>query len=127
MKTIAQKLNVTAFPFRIKDEDGKRIYGENSDGFWWRCERDANGKKIYGEHSDGYWWKSEFDANGNQIYCRNSNGYWQKWEYDADGKEIYYGDPDGVIRDNRPKPVELTLEQIAAKLGINVSQLKIKD
>ena len=62
--TIAQQLNVTAFPFIIKDANGKKIYGENSDG---------------------------------------------------------------VIRDNRLKQVELTLEQIAAKLGINVSQLRIKD
>ena len=82
MKTIAQQLNVTAFPFRIKDKDGKEIYYEDSDGFWW---------------------KSEHDANGNEIYYENSNGYWQKWEHDANGKEIYYGDSDGFIRDNRPK------------------------
>ena len=85
MKTIAQQLNVTAFPFRINDADGNEIYCEDS---------------------DGYWWKSENDSNGKEIYCEN---------------------PDGVIVDNRPKQVELTLEQIAAKLGINVSQLRIKD
>ena len=127
MKTIAQQLNVTAFPFRIKDKDGKRIYGENSDGYWWRCERDANGKKIYFEDSDGSWWRCEYDSNGNQIYFEDSNGFWGKSEGDANGKEIYYENSNGVIRDNRPKQVELTLEQIAAKLGINVSQLRIKD
>ena len=83
--TIAQQLNVTAFPFIIKDANGKKIYGENSDGSWCKRKRDANGKEIYFENSDG------------------------------------------VIRDNRLKQVELTLEQIAAKLGINVSQLRIKD
>jgi len=29
--------------------------------------------------------------------------------------------------DNRPKQVELTLQQIADKIGINVTQLRIKD
>ena len=85
MKTIAQQLNVTAFPFTIKD------------------------------------------ADGNEIYCENSNGYWQKWEFDANGNQIYFENSYGVITDNRPKQVELTLEQIADKFGINVSQLKIKD
>ena len=104
--TIAQQLNVTAFPFRIKNADGKKIYFEDSDGSWWKSERDSNGSQIYCRNSDGFWWKSERDANGNQIYFENSYG---------------------VITDNRPKQVELTLEQIAAKPGINVGQLKIKD
>ena len=127
MKTIAQQLNVTAFPFTIKDADGNEIYCEHSDGYWWRYERDANGNEIYYENADGFWWKSEHDANGNEIYCENSNGYWQKWEFDANGNEIYLENSNGVITDNRPKQVELTLEQIADKLGINVSQLRIKD
>jgi len=126
MKTIAQQLKIKDFPFTIKDKNGKEIYHEDSDGFWWRCERDANGNEIYFECSDGSWQKWEYDANGNQIYCRNSTGFWWKKEHDANGKEIYYENSDGVIRDNRPKQVELTLEQIADKLGINVSQLKIK-
>ena len=67
------------------------------------------------------------NKDGNEIYCEDSDGYWWKSEFDANGKEIYYEDSDRIIRDNRPKQVELTLEQIAAKLGINVSQLRIKD
>ena len=74
MKTIAQQLNVTAFPFRIKDEDGSQIYGEDSDGFWWKREFDANGNQIYFEDSDGSWWKREYDSNGNEIYCEYSDG-----------------------------------------------------
>jgi len=104
--TIAQQLKIKDFPFIIKDKDGKEIY----------CE-----------YSNGYWCKSEFDANGKEIYCGNSNRFWWKREHDANGKEIYHENSYGVIRDNRPKQVELTLEQIAAKLGINVSQLRIKD
>ena len=106
MKTIAQQLKIKDFPFVIKDKDGNETYYEDS---------------------NGYWYKKEYDANGNEIYYENSNGYWHKREHDANGNEIYYEDSDGVIRDNRPKQVELTLEQIADKFGINVSQLKIKD
>jgi hypothetical protein len=54
MKTIAQELKVTEFPFVIKDK---------------------NNKKIYYENSNGYWWKQEFDKNNNEIYYENSNGY----------------------------------------------------
>ena len=67
------------------------------------------------------------DGKGNPIYYEYSNGYWEKWEYDAKGNPIYYEDPHGMIRDNGPKPnIELTLDEIAKKFGINVSQLKIK-
>ena len=127
MKTIAQQLKIKDFPFTIKDKNGSQIYYENSNGFWCESEFDANGNEIYHENSNGFWRKRESDANGKVIYYENSTGFWQEYERDANGKEIYYEDSDGVIRDNRPKPVELTLEQIADKLGINVSQLRIKD
>jgi len=83
-KTIAQFLGIKDFPYCIKDN---------------------NGKTIYYEESDGYWWKREFDSSGNIIYLVDSNGN---------------------IRDNRPKVIELTLEQIAQKFGTNVSNIKIK-
>jgi hypothetical protein len=68
------------------------------------------------------------DKDGNQIYLEASDGYWSKREYDANGKEIYYENSEGVIKDNRPKAiVEVSLEQIADKLGIKVEQLRIKD
>ena len=68
------------------------------------------------------------DKNGNRIYCEYSDGFWRKREYDAHGKEIYYENSDGFIRDYRPKQVvEVTLEDIADKLGIKVEQLRIKD
>jgi hypothetical protein len=101
--TIAQQLKVKDFPFEIKDKNGNEIYSEDSDGCWYKCE---------------------YDAKGNEIYCENSKGFWGKYEYDAKGNEIYceYGE----IIDNRTKVVELTLDEIAAKLGINVNLLKIK-
>ena len=103
--TIAQQLKVTEFPFFIKDKNGNEIYSENSTGYWSKRQYDQNGKVIYYEDSDGYWWKCEYDQNGNKIYFEQSNG---------------------CIVDKRPKVVELTLDEIAAKLNIDVNLLKIK-
>ena len=103
--TIAQQLKVTEFPFTIKDKNGIQIYFEDSTGYWRKYEYDQNGKEIYYENSDGYWCKSEYDQNGKLIYFENS---------------------DGNIIDNQPKVVELTLNEIAKKLNIDVNFLKIK-
>jgi len=105
MKTIAQQLNVKKFPFEIKDDNGKVIYREDSLGYWHKQEFDSNGNKIFDDDSDGNWYKQEFDSNGNLIHYENSNGY---------------------IEDHRPKTVELTMDEIATKFGINVKDLKIK-
>jgi hypothetical protein len=103
--TIAQQLNVKEFPFEIKDE---------------------RGNTIYSEHSKGDWEKREYDANGNNIYYETSDGYWRKSEFDAKGKGIYFENSNGAVKDKRPKQVELTMDEIAQKLGIDVNQLKIK-
>ncbi len=125
-KTIAQELKVTEFPFIIKDKNGKEIYFEDSNGFWIKREYDQNGKEIYYENSRGFWEKRQYDQNGNRIYFENSRGYWEKYQYDQNRKQIYFEASDGLIRDNRPKVVELTLDEIAAKLNIDVNLLKIK-
>jgi predicted metal-dependent hydrolase len=103
MKTIAQQLNIKEFPFKINDNKGNEIYFEGS---------------------DGYWSKREYNNKGNVIYYEDSLGYWYKREYDEQGNRIYYEDIYGRIIDNRK--VELTLDEIAEKFGINVEQLKIK-
>jgi hypothetical protein len=105
MKTIAQQLGIKEFPFVIRGCMGKRIYRENSDGFWF---------------------KYEYDSNGNQIYHENSNGFWSKKQYDSNGNVIYFENSKGEIINKRPKQVELSMDEIAAKFGINVSELKIK-
>ena len=105
MKTIAQQLNVKKFPFVIKDE---------------------NGKEIYFEDSDGYWIKREYDEKGKEIYFENSYGYWFKRKYDERGKKSIYEDSDGTIEDFRSNQVVLTLNEIAEKFNISVEQLKIK-
>lgn len=65
------------------------------------------------------------DSHGNCIYYENSRGNWFKSEYDARGNLIYYENSEGTIIDKRPK-TELTMDEIAAKFGVPVSQLKIK-
>lgn len=53
MKTIAQQLNVTEFPFRIKDNNCNQIYFEGSNEYWAKSEYDSDGNRIYYENSDG--------------------------------------------------------------------------
>jgi hypothetical protein len=127
-QTIAQFLNVTNFPFEIKDKNGKLIYLEYSDGYWFKREYNDRGNTIYSENSDGHWFKRECDEKGKEIRFEDSDGVWAKSEYDEQGNEIYYENSDGYIVDNRPKPmIELTLQDIAKIKGVSVSQIRIKE
>jgi hypothetical protein len=67
------------------------------------------------------------DKDGNEIYYEASNGFWSKRERNAHGNAIRYEDSNGTVIDYRPKQVEVTLQQIADKMGIKVEQLRIKD
>jgi len=53
MKTIAQQLNVTEFPFKIRDKNGNLIYFEDSSGYWAKREFDESSNRIYFEDSNG--------------------------------------------------------------------------
>ena len=118
MKTIAQQLNVTKFPFEIRDKKGNEIYYETSNGYWTKREFDKNGNRIYFEYSNGGWSKREFDENSNRIYFEDSNGYWSKAEFDKNHNVIYFENSSGYIIDNRPKPiVEYTMEELTNILG----------
>jgi len=118
MKTIAQQLNVTKFPFEIRDKNGNEIYYETSNGYWTKREFDKNGNRIYFEYSNGGWSKREFDENSNRIYFEDSNGYWSKAEFDKNHNVIYFENSSGYIIDNRPKPiVEYTMEELTNILG----------
>jgi hypothetical protein len=92
--TIAQQLNVTDFPFEIRDKQDNLLYFENS---------------------DEYWGKHEFDSAGRERYYENSYGFWHKYEYGSDGNVIYCEDSDGVIIDKRPKNDVITLNGIKYK------------
>jgi len=118
MKTIAQQLNITEFPFIIKNKNGNEIYCENSDGYWSKREFDENNNLIYSETSKGFWTKREFDENRNRIYFENSNGYWYKKEYDENRNVIYYENSHGYIKDHKPKLIqEYTMKELTKILG----------
>jgi hypothetical protein len=53
MKTIAQELKVTDFPFEIRDKNNNQIYFEGSKGNWHKQEFDSNNNPIYYEDSSG--------------------------------------------------------------------------
>ena len=103
-QTIAQQLQVTEFPFTI---------------------RDKHGMEIYYEDSDGHYVKRQYDSNGNETYYESLSG-WAKREYNSLGNQIYFENSAGRIIDNRLKAVELTLEQIADKFDIELKLLRIK-
>jgi uncharacterized protein RhaS with RHS repeats len=124
--TIAQQLNIQKFPFIIKNTAGQEIYNEDEIGNWVKREYDEQGRKARYESSSGPWAKWEYDEAGRITRYEESNGYSYKCEYDANGKRIYFESEGKVLRDDRPKTVELTMDEIAEKLGIDVNQLKIK-
>ena len=57
MKTIAQQIN-----WDFKTNGGDLVI------------KDKNGKRIYWEDSTGYWVKREYDSKGYCIYFEDSNG-----------------------------------------------------
>jgi len=85
----------------IYNQNGNKIYYEDSGGYWGKWEYDDNGNKIYFEDSDGKWEKYKYDENGNEIYYEHSDGFWSKSEYDENVKQIYYENSYGYIEDNR--------------------------
>ena len=105
MQTIAKLLkhDFDKGPLYLYDSNGKLIYYEKSNGYWFKQEYDSNNNVIYLENSTGFWSKREFDDNGNCIYYENSSGYWWKQEYDANNNRIYLEDSTGYIEDKRPK------------------------
>ncbi len=86
---------------REYDNNGNEIYSENSNGLWIKYEYDEKEYIIYSENSNGLWIKYEYDIDGNRIYFENSNGYWRKSEYDNNGNRIYFENSDGEIINNR--------------------------
>ena len=74
--------------------------------------KDKNGRKIYLENSIGYWTKRKYNSKGEEIYREYSGGYWEKREWDSQGNQIYFEDSGGYIIDKRPKPCENKVVEI---------------
>ena len=112
MKTIAQQLNIKTFPFEIK-VDGKRVYSEDADGFWYKCEY-QDGNRVYYTSSRDYWYKRKYQ-DGICVYHENSSGYWYKRKY-QDGKRVYFENSYGYVEDDRPKSKAQAKVEQARKL-----------
>jgi hypothetical protein len=53
----------------------QKIYWEHHDnGSWIKFEYDDNGNRIYANNSQGQWEKREYDEDGNMIYLEDSFG-----------------------------------------------------
>jgi hypothetical protein len=53
MKTIAQELGITKFPFEIKDKRGNVIYRESLSGYWGKWIYNLQDMEVYYENSEG--------------------------------------------------------------------------
>ena len=74
MKTKAQQLGITDFPYEERDKNGYVTYWENSYGDWELSVVNDVGNVTYHESSGGYSWNSKFDNDGNEIYCDYNDG-----------------------------------------------------
>ena len=76
IKTKAQKLNITSFPYVEYDGNGNQTYYEDLDGTWTKREYDSDGRIIHTEYSYGKWVKREYDGDGKVKYYEDSDGNW---------------------------------------------------
>ena len=77
--------------------------------------KDKNGRKIYLENSTGYWTKRKYNSKGEEIYREYSGGYWEKREFDSQGNRIFYENSSGEFIDNRPKSCEGKIVEIGGE------------
>ena len=75
MKTKAQELGITEFPYGEFNNKGNQTYYEHSNGTWFKSEYNENGNRTYTEWSDGTWYRGKFDMNGNEIYYEDNDEY----------------------------------------------------
>jgi antitoxin component YwqK of YwqJK toxin-antitoxin module len=121
----------------IRKENLINLYNEKGEkhGYWeWYYDNGQlsyKGNYVNGKEH-GYW--EYYHSNGQLSYKGNfingkQHGYWEAYYSDGDldykgyfdmGKQVDYN-PD------EPKLIELTLSDIANKLGIDVDKLRIKE
>jgi hypothetical protein len=53
--TIGQRLNITEFPFEIKDKYGNIIYIEREDGYWEIRKFNEDKKQVFHQNQNGFW------------------------------------------------------------------------
>lgn len=95
-------------------------------GSWINRQYNERGKQIYMTTSSGFWAKWVYNEKNKITHSENSYGSWSNHEYDEQGRCIFTENDVCVLYDRRPK-IELTIPEIADKLGISVEQLRIKE
>tara|TARA_R110002012_G_scaffold68563_1_gene178170 strand:- start:10 stop:255 length:246 start_codon:yes stop_codon:yes gene_type:complete len=75
MKTKAQELGITNFPYEEFDENGNETYTERSDGNWWKRKYDNKGYLTYYENCLGTWKNRKYNNKGYLTYVEWSDGH----------------------------------------------------
>jgi antitoxin component YwqK of YwqJK toxin-antitoxin module len=121
----------------IRKENLINLYNEKGERHgYWEIYHD-NGQLCYkgnyvNDNRHGYWESyyrnGQLESKGNYVNGQR-HGYWE--DYYSDGQLYYKGNYDmGNQVDynpEEPKVIELTLTDIANKLGVDVDKLRIKE
>ena len=128
-QTITQFLGIKVDknnPFVINNADGKELYFEDYTGSWINRQYDERGNQVHVKTSSGFWAKRTFIENDQMVRYEDSYNNWYNYAYDAKGYRVFEENNAGVLYDRRPK-IELTIREIADKLGVSVELLRIKE
>ena len=75
MKTKAQELGITDFPYKEYDKNVNLTYHETSYNYWEKYEYDKDGNNTLIEWHGGGWSRWKYDNKGNPDYFEESTGY----------------------------------------------------
>jgi hypothetical protein len=71
LKTKAQHLGITEFPYIEYDEKNRIIYYEQHDGYWYKKQWHKCGYDSLVLFNTGLFIKYDFNDKGKQIYCED--------------------------------------------------------
>jgi hypothetical protein len=75
LKTKAQQLGITKFPYFERDEKNRILYYEREDGYWYKKVYDKCGEESLSFYNDGLYLKRDFNDDGILIYTET---FWDK-------------------------------------------------
>ena len=87
---------------------------------------DSEGREVYYENSNEYWYRYEHNSEGRVTYYEDSNGYWYRYDHDSEGNETYYENSYGVTGGVSREVVEMTMEEVEKLAGKKVKIVKTK-
>jgi hypothetical protein len=70
LKTKAQQLGITEFPYFERDEKNRILYYEREDGYWYKQEWHKCGEQCLVFFDDGLYMKRDFNDDGTQNYTQ---------------------------------------------------------